>query len=42
MYIAYGLQVEPDNPGLASLQELLETRERSLIDTLIGLFRSGA
>jgi len=39
-YIALGLQVDPDNPGLLDLQSFIENRERSLIDTFLGLFRS--
>ncbi len=37
-YISLGLQVDPDNRGLLDLQSFVENRERSLLDTLLGLF----
>ena len=37
-YISLGLQVDPDNRGLLDLQSFVENRERSLLDTLFGLF----
>jgi serine/threonine protein kinase len=40
-YITLGLQVDPENEGLASLQSFIDTRERSLLDSVLGLFRNG-
>ncbi|MCB1740673.1 MAG: serine/threonine protein kinase [Gammaproteobacteria bacterium] len=40
VYIALGLQVDPNNQGLLDLRSFIENRERSFIDTVLGLFRS--
>jgi hypothetical protein len=37
-YITLGLQVEPDNTGLRDLQSIIDNRERSLLETFLGLF----
>ncbi len=39
-YIALGLQVDSSNKGLLDLRSFIEQRERSLIDIVVGLFRS--
>jgi tRNA A-37 threonylcarbamoyl transferase component Bud32 len=39
-YITLGLQVEPDNTGLRDLQSIIDNRERSLLETFLGLFGS--
>ncbi len=38
-YIALGLQVEPDNPGLRDLQTFIENRKEGLLDRLLALLR---
>jgi len=38
-YIALGLQVDPDSKALSDLQSFIDNRERSLLDTFLGLFR---
>jgi hypothetical protein len=40
-YITLGLQVEPDNRGLTTLRAMIETRETTFWETLVGFFRSG-
>ncbi len=40
-YITLGLQVEPDNRGLETLRAMIETRETTIWETLVGFFRSG-
>jgi tRNA A-37 threonylcarbamoyl transferase component Bud32 len=40
-YITLGLQVEPENTGLLDLQSIIEHRERSFVDALLGLLRDG-
>ncbi len=40
-YIALGLQVDPKNKGLNDLRGFIENKDESLIDTFLGLFRSG-
>jgi tRNA A-37 threonylcarbamoyl transferase component Bud32 len=37
-YITLGLQVEPGNTGLRDLQSIIDNRERSLLETFLGLF----
>jgi hypothetical protein len=37
-YITLGLQVDPDNAGLQDLQSIIDNRERSLLETFLGLF----
>lgn len=39
-YITLGLQVDPDNLGLRDLQSIIDNRERSLLETFLGLFRA--
>ena len=39
-YIALGLQVQPDNEGLKTLESFIENREQSLLDTFFEFFRS--
>jgi len=39
-YITLGLQVDPDNDGLATLQALLESRERTLLETVMEFFKA--
>jgi hypothetical protein len=39
-YITLGLQVDPDNRGLRELQDFIDRRESSILDALVGLFRS--
>ena len=37
-YVALGLQVDPDNSALMSLQSFIQNRKKSFFETLIGLF----
>ena len=37
-FITLGLQVDPGNTGLLDLQSIIDNRERSLLDTFLGLF----
>ncbi len=39
-YIALGLQVQPDNEGLKTLQSFIDNREQSLLDKIFQYFRS--
>jgi len=39
-YITLGLQVDADNKGLLDLQSIIDNRERSLLETFLGLFRA--
>ncbi len=38
-YIALGLQVEPENEGLRSLQSFIDERRDTFIDRVLGIFR---
>ncbi len=40
-YITLGLQVEPDNRGLATLRAMIETREKTFFETVADYFKSG-
>ena len=41
-YITLGLQVDPQSKALLELQSFIDNRERSLLDTFLGLFTSSS
>ncbi len=40
-YITLGLQVQPDNKGLATLRSMIETREKTFLETVAEYFKAG-
>ena len=40
-YITLGLQAEPNNRGLETLRSMIETREKTFLETVRDYFKSG-
>ena len=40
-YITLGLQVQPDNKGLETLRSMIETREKTFLETVAEYFKAG-